>query len=105
MRFVKPLDTELLDSLARRFSHLVTIEENVVTGGFGGGVGEHYAAQRNETPRLCIHGIPDRFIDHGTPAELHKELHLDAEGIVHVVKDFLSLGRSDTRQVVKAITS
>jgi 1-deoxy-D-xylulose-5-phosphate synthase len=105
MRFVKPLDTELLDNLARRFSHLVTVEDNVVTGGFGGGVAEYYAGRSDARPRVRIHGIPDRFIDHGTPAELYKELHLDADGIAQVVKGFLSTERPKTRQVIKALTS
>jgi 1-deoxy-D-xylulose-5-phosphate synthase len=94
MRFVKPLDTELLDALARRFTHIVTIEDNVVTGGMGGAVAEFLATSGNSGVTLKIHGIPDRFIEHGTPAELYRDLALDAPGIADIVRQFLPSGHA-----------
>ena len=79
----------MLDQLAARFTHIITLEDNVVTGGFGGAVAEHFAAKDYTHIRLKLHGIPDRFVDHGTPAELAKELGLDPAGIADVTKAFL----------------
>jgi 1-deoxy-D-xylulose-5-phosphate synthase len=86
MRFVKPLDGILLDDLAQRIKHFVTLENNSVIGGFGSAVVEHFAGRAPGGPQVHIHGIPDRFVDHGTPAELAAELGLDAAGIVRFVK-------------------
>jgi len=94
MRFVKPLDGELLDAVAARFTRVLTLEDNVVSGGFGSAVAEYYAAKETTGVHIRIHGVPDRFIDHGSPADLHKELGLDAEGIVRTLEDFLHSTRA-----------
>jgi 1-deoxy-D-xylulose-5-phosphate synthase len=88
MRFVKPLDEDLLSGIVRRFTHVVTLENNVVLGGFGSAVAEFLGQQQAHGARLKIHGIPDRYIDHGSPDELFEELHLDAKGIAAIVKEF-----------------
>ena len=85
MRFVKPLDDELVVKLARTHDALVTIEENVVAGGAGSACLESLAAQRIEVPVLLL-GLPDRFIDHGDPAALLKECGLDAAGIAAAIR-------------------
>lgn len=103
MRFVKPLDAELIDGLIERFKAIITLEDNVVTGGFGSGVAEYLAARHAPNVRLKIHGIPDRFIDHGTPAELHRDLLLDAPGIAAVVRTFLTDVGSEQQDPVEAI--
>ncbi len=90
MRFVKPVDGQLLEQIASRFNSVVTIEDNVVTGGFGSGVAEFFAAHGITNVRHLIHGVPDRFIDHGSPAELYAELQLDAPGIAATVRKFLA---------------
>ena len=105
MRFVKPFDAELLDHLGQRFSHIVTLEDNVVTGGMGSAVAEYYAAMTGSSPRLKIHGIPDRFIDHGAPAELQKQLLLDPQGIAQTVKEFLSFNKRNTERATGAFIS
>ncbi len=88
MRFVKPVDGALLDYVASRFKNVMTLEDNVVTGGFGSAVAEYYASRNISGINLKIHGIPDRFIDHGTPAELQQDLQLDPKGIAALVKEF-----------------
>ena len=88
MRFVKPLDTELLDDVSKRFKQIVTLEENSLIGGFGSGVTEYFAEKNYKNDILRI-GLPDKFIEHGTQAELHKMLGIDADGIVSKVKNFL----------------
>jgi len=80
MRFVKPLDAELVRKLAREHDALVTVEENVVAGGAGSGVAELLADEGITVPIFHI-GLPDRFIDHGDPAWLLSQAGLDAKGI------------------------
>jgi 1-deoxy-D-xylulose-5-phosphate synthase len=84
MRFVKPLDAELLAKLAREHDALVTIEENVISGGAGSGVAECLAALGIDIPILHL-GLPDRFLDHGDPAFLLSQVGLDAPGIAAAI--------------------
>lgn len=87
-RFVKPLDRELLKDVFGRFDKIITVEDNTIVGGFGSAVSE-FAVQYNLKNDILIHGIPDRFIEHGKPEELHADLKIDAAGIADVVKEFL----------------
>ena len=80
MRFVKPIDTELITYLARTHEALVTVEENVVAGGAGSAVAEVLAAEGFAVPMLHL-GLPDEFIDHGDPTLQLKHCGLDAQGI------------------------
>jgi len=87
-RFVKPLDRELLFDIFSRFEKIITVEDNTIVGGFGSAVSE-FAIQNNLKNDILIHGIPDRFIDHAKPEELHEELKLDAKGISEITEEFL----------------
>jgi 1-deoxy-D-xylulose-5-phosphate synthase len=78
MRFVKPLDGELVRELARTHELLVTVEEHQIMGGAGSAVCELLA--QDET-RILLLGLPDHFIDHGDPGRLLASLGLDGEGI------------------------
>jgi 1-deoxy-D-xylulose-5-phosphate synthase len=89
MRFVKPIDEELLRSIASRFETIVTVEDNVVHGGFGSAVLEVLAEGGHPNIAVKLHGVPDHFIEHGTPAELSRLLKLDASGIAEVTREFL----------------
>ena len=84
MRFVKPLDAELVTTLAREHDALVTVEENVVGGGAGSAVAELLAARDRQVPLLML-GLPDTFIDHGDPAFLVAQCGLDAKGIAAAI--------------------
>lgn len=86
-RFVKPIDRELLFDVFSRFDKIITIEDNTIVGGFGSAVAE-FAVQHNLKNDILIHGVPDRFIEHGKPEELHAELKLDAKGISDIVQEF-----------------
>lgn len=88
-RFVKPLDTAMIDDIAARIGRIITIEDGQIQGGFGSAVAE-YVAQHHQNVDLKIHGIDDIYVDHGTQEELHKALLLDAQGIAEVAKDFLA---------------
>jgi 1-deoxy-D-xylulose-5-phosphate synthase len=80
MRFVKPIDIELIEWLAKANDYLVTVEENVVAGGAGSAVAEALAGLGIVVPILHL-GLPDKFIDHGDPALLLSKCGLDAKGI------------------------
>lgn len=97
MRFIKPLDTDLLDELSHKFDKIVTVEENSIVGGFGAGVIEYFSEKNYKNDLIRI-GIPDQFIDHGTQAELHKILGIDADGILNKVKVFVR-GRGVNQEV------
>ncbi len=89
VRFVKPIDTQLLDSLASKFGKIVTVEENALIGGFGSAVIEYFSMNNYKNDFLRL-GLPDVFVDHGTQAELHQILKLDAPGLADSIKVFLS---------------
>jgi 1-deoxy-D-xylulose-5-phosphate synthase len=80
MRFVKPLDSELVLQMVREHSLLVTVEENTIQGGAGSAVAECLAQNGTTVPLLHL-GLPDRFIEHGDPAKLLADCGLDASGI------------------------
>lgn len=85
MRFVKPLDEELLHHVCKRYKRIVTIEDGVLQGGFGSAVLEFIADNGYNLPVKRI-GIPNQFVEHGSPAELYHMLGMDAEGIAKAVK-------------------
>jgi 1-deoxy-D-xylulose-5-phosphate synthase len=90
MRFVKPLDEQLILSLAERHRAIITIEENAVIGGAGAGVGEVLAAAGLQLPLLHI-GIPDRFIEHGTRDTCLARAGLDLAGLSASVERWWAL--------------
>ena len=96
MRFVKPLDIDLIREMADTHAHLVTIEDNVVAGGGGSGVNEVLAELGLSTPMLNI-GLPDDFCDHGNREEVLADIGLDAAGMEHRIREWLDAGESDTR--------
>ena len=85
MRFVKPLDQELVAELAGSHDLLVTIEENVIMGGAGSAVLESLQSQRIKATVLQL-GLPDRFIDHGDPVLQLKSCGLDTDGILAAIR-------------------
>ncbi len=88
VRFVKPLDKQMLDLVVSRFSKIITLEENTIIGGFGSAVLEYFSEKNYKNDILRV-AIPDSFIDHGTQEELHKIIGIDAIGIVEKVKKFI----------------
>jgi 1-deoxy-D-xylulose-5-phosphate synthase len=80
-RFIKPLDLELISELAKKTGRILTVEENMVAGGFGSSVLEELTQSGAEGFKFRMLGIPDRFIEQGPQALLRKQLGLDAEGI------------------------
>ncbi|UXI00674.1 1-deoxy-D-xylulose-5-phosphate synthase [Photobacterium sp. TY1-4] len=88
MRFVKPLDEALILELAANHDVLVTVEENAIAGGAGSGVNEFLMKQKVLKPVLNL-GLPDRFIEQGTQAELHALLDIDGPGIEKQIRAYL----------------
>lgn len=88
MRFVKPLDENLLKEVAAKFKHVVTVEDGVREGGFGSAVIEWMEdnGQHLDIVRL---GLPDHFVEHGTVAQLQSIVGIDAEGIRHTIEETL----------------
>ncbi len=84
MRFIKPLDTELVAELARTHEAIVTVEEGALMGGAGSAVMEALHAAGLATPVLAL-GLPDQFIEHGDPAKLLALNGLDADGIATAI--------------------
>ena len=80
MRFVKPLDEELLNHIFSNFSKIITVEDGTITGGFGSSIVE-YAAKNNFKNNIQIVGVPDDFITHGSILELQKEVGLDSNSL------------------------
>lgn len=85
-RFVKPLDGDLLAGIAGRIKKIVTIEENVLDGGFGSAVLELLELRGIRDSRVVRMGLPDKFIEHGAANVLRKEYGLSADAIVDTVK-------------------
>lgn len=88
MRFIKPLDEKILHEVGKKFEKVITIEDGVIQGGFGSAVLEFFAdnGYRVQTKRL---GIPDTFVEHGTPDELYSMLGLDTEGIAYSIREII----------------
>ncbi len=95
MRWVKPLDTSLLETLIEQgITHIATLEEHMLMGGAGSAVNEYLlndsAAFKIHCPAICNIGIPDRFVAHGSQLEQLADCGLDVEGVVEQLKQLLS---------------
>ena len=81
MRFLKPIDEDILEEVAQRYSRIITIEDGTIQGGLGSAVLE-WMSDHGHTPQIVRLGLPDHFVEHGKPAELYHIVGLDKEGIV-----------------------
>ena len=88
MRFVKPLDENLLHEVFSKFKKIITVEDGTVVGGFGSAILE-FAAKHNYKVELKMLGIPDAIIEHGTLKELHHECHFDAKAIADATTEMM----------------
>ena len=80
MRFLKPLDTDILDEVCEKFNRIITVEDGILNGGFGSAILE-YINDHNLSVKVERMGIPDKFVEHGSVKELRKLIHLDADAI------------------------
>jgi 1-deoxy-D-xylulose-5-phosphate synthase len=88
MRFVKPLDEALITELAQSHDRLICIEENAIMGGAGSAVLEYLSAQSITTPCQLM-GIPDRYVEHASPAEQLIDIGIDKASIIAKVMSYL----------------
>lgn len=89
MRFVKPLDTKILEEVAARFDRIITVEDGVILGGFGSAVLEYFASEGLKKTVVRL-GIPDRFVEQGTQPELYRECGFDTNGICAAVRTIIN---------------
>jgi 1-deoxy-D-xylulose-5-phosphate synthase len=98
MRFIKPLDENILEDVWAKFDKVVTVEENSLTGGFGAAVLEWAAAHGDfPGPRILNIGIPDKFQEHASRDQLLQDMGLFGEGIGRQIEKFFSLGQNQAR--------
>ena len=88
MRFVKPLDEELLHEVFSKYSKIITVEDGTIVGGFGSAILE-FMAENGYNAEVRMLGIPDRLVEHGTLKELHRECGYDAQGIEETAKEMM----------------
>ncbi|HEX6789828.1 MAG TPA: 1-deoxy-D-xylulose-5-phosphate synthase [Candidatus Krumholzibacteria bacterium] len=100
-RFVKPLDTELIDRLAATDTLIITVEDNAVAGGFGSAVNEHLIEQGYDTAGVRNLGLPDRFIEHGERGELLSELGLSPDALADTAAALLAGRRRALRSAAR----
>jgi 1-deoxy-D-xylulose-5-phosphate synthase len=84
LRYLKPLDEELLHEVGRQFKKVITVEDGVIKGGMGSAVLE-FMSDNNYYPHVKRIGIPDLFIEHGSVQELHSLCEIDAPAICKVI--------------------
>ncbi|MBP6625388.1 MAG: 1-deoxy-D-xylulose-5-phosphate synthase [Chitinophagaceae bacterium] len=89
MLFIKPLDFELLHEIGKKYTHVITVEDGCIPGGFGSACLEFFA-EHGYKPTVKILGIPDLIIEHGMPSELHKECGYDQEAIERAVMNLVN---------------
>jgi len=85
MRFLKPIDENLLHEVFKHFKRIITIEDGTIIGGLGSAVLE-FKNDHQYDARVKRLGIPDRFIQHGSPEELYKECGFDVNGILNEIR-------------------
>jgi 1-deoxy-D-xylulose-5-phosphate synthase len=88
MRFVAPLDNEVLHSVFKKFKYIITVEDGVLKGGFGSAVIE-FMCDKGFNAEVRRLGVPDYFVEHGTQEELYRECGYDAEGIELAIREII----------------
>lgn len=88
LRYVKPLDEELLEEIGKQYSKVITIEDGIIRGGVGEAVVAHLS-RRGYTPKVKILGIDDRFVEHGKPAELYAECGYDEKALLEAIDEIM----------------
>ena len=88
MRFVKPIDENLLHTIVANYDKIITVEDGCIQGGFGSAVVEFLADHQYNHVQVKRLGIPDRFVEHGSQQELWNECEYDAAAIANAVREF-----------------
>ncbi len=88
-KFIKPLDSEILNDIAKKQIPIIIYEESVLLGGFGSAVLEYFVMNKLDTSQITLMGIDDLFVEQGTKEEILKELNLDLDSIIKVIRKTL----------------
>jgi 1-deoxy-D-xylulose-5-phosphate synthase len=88
MRFVKPIDENLLHEVFSKFDKIITVEDGTVVGGFGSAILE-FMSKNNYKAQVKMLGIPDSIVEHGTLKQLYRECHYDEEGITSAIREMM----------------
>ena len=96
MRFLKPIDTAILEEVGRNFSRIITIENGTVTGGLGTAVME-YMMENGYSPEIIRLGLPDRFIEHGSTPQLLHLCHIDEDAVISALHSLTDKHKSETK--------
>jgi len=88
MRFLKPIDEELLHTVFQKFSKIITLEDGTIQGGLGSAVAEFMADHQYHATIKRL-GIPDKFIEHGTQQQLYEECGFDEKSITRCIQEML----------------
>jgi 1-deoxy-D-xylulose-5-phosphate synthase len=89
MRFVKPIDENLLHGIFEKFEHIITIEDGTIVGGFGSAVLE-FASKNQYQNAVYLKGIPDTFIEHGKKQELFDQIAMNSEALKVLIQTILN---------------
>jgi len=92
MRFVKPLDEEMLHEVFSKFNKIITVEDGTVVGGFGSAILE-FMNEHSYKADVTILGIPDRLVEHGTPKQLYDEIGIDANAIAAMLRKMVGASK------------
>lgn len=95
MRFVKPLDENLLHQVFKNYNKIITVEDGCIQGGFGSAVIE-FMVDHNYNASIKRLGIPDKYIEHGTQAELWRECEYDVQAIIENVQKLIGVKKVAT---------
>jgi 1-deoxy-D-xylulose-5-phosphate synthase len=91
MRFVKPLDEEMLHEVFSNYNKVITVEDGTIVGGFGSAILE-FMNEHGYKADVKILGIPDSLVEHGTPKQLYDEIGIDANGIAAMLRKMMMEG-------------
>jgi 1-deoxy-D-xylulose-5-phosphate synthase len=91
MRYLKPIDTQMLHTIFKAFSRIITVEDGVLNGGFGSAILE-FMSDNGYAAQIKRLGVPDSFVDHGTQSELYKECGFDPDSIVASINSMVKPG-------------
>ena len=94
MRFLKPIDTDILNEVGKKYSRIITIENGAVTGGLGSAVME-FMGDNGYTPTIRRLGLPDRFIEHGSTPELLHICNIDEEAVINALRELTDSKKRD----------
>lgn len=90
MRFLKPIDTSILREVGEKFKYIITLEDGCAIGGLGSSVVE-YMSENGYAPKIEVIGIPDKFVEHGTPGELYRLCGMDKDSVLRAILKFKEL--------------